>query len=59
MSTVDLQSFDQRNSFEMRQILFTPIDKAELDILFADKCKLFFAKSVEEYQQSNPKDGQD
>lgn len=32
MSTVDLQSFDQRNSFDMRQILFTPQDKAELDI---------------------------
>ena len=49
MNTLDLQAFDQRNSFDMRQILFNPTDKLELDILFADSVKNFFAKSIEEF----------
>lgn len=52
IQTVDLQSFEQRNSFDMRSILFSPQDKTELDILFADNVKSFFAKHVNEFQQA-------
>lgn len=52
ISTADLQSYDQRNASDMRHILFTNQDKIELDILFADNVKTFFAKCVEEYQQN-------
>ena len=42
MTTTDLEAFDQRNSFDMRQILFNQKDKSELDIMFADHVKVFF-----------------
>ena len=39
INTEDLDCFEQRNSFDMHQILFSAADKSELEIAFTDHVK--------------------
>ena len=56
INTEDLDCFEQRNSFDMRQILFSAADKSELEIAFTDHVKDFFAKHVKEFAMKGKPD---
>lgn len=49
ITTDDLECFEQRNSFDMRQILFNAADKNEMEVAFTDHVKDFFEKNVKEF----------